>query len=259
MLLVDKYAYINGLKNVHSIEKIVFSIGSLLLLLALHNVYVTIWTFCLMTCIIIFFAKIPINYYFRLLVIPLFFIITSAISILFSFTKDLEGMQSFIWYSQIAYFSIFISQYNLETALNLIITSIGSVSCLYFLILTTSIQEICIVLRKCKAPLLFVELFELTYRFIFIFLDSMQQIFIAQNARLGYHTLKSSFHSLGVLITSLFQDIFHRSHALTLAMEARGGNHSEGYIYFMDHKKLNPMNWVLIGFVFLTNFIIALF
>lgn len=256
MLLIDKYAYINGLKDVHSSEKIIFSIGSLLLLLALHNTYVTIWTFCLMSSMIIFFAKIPFKYFSKLLAIPLFFIITSAVTILFSFSKSIEHV---IWNSKIANYYIFISSYSLETALNLIITSIGSVSCLYFLILTTSIQEICVVLRKCKVPLLFIELFELTYRFIFIFLNSMQQIFIAQNARLGYHTVKSSFHSLGVLITSLFQDVFHRSNTLSLAMEARGGNHSEGYNYFYNPQKINPINWFLIGLIFSINFIIVLF
>ncbi|MEK4227954.1 cobalt ECF transporter T component CbiQ [Solibacillus sp. FSL H8-0538] len=259
MLLIDKYAYINQLRNVHPLEKMIFALSSLLVLLLVKQPLVTTFIFFSMSGMIIFAAKIPVQYYCKLLVTPIFFITTSAVSVLFSFTTDIGQLTTIIWYTDIFYFNIFISHSSLDTAVHLIITAIGSISCLYFLILTTSINEICTVLRKCRVPILLIELIELTYQFIFIFLNSAHQIYIAQNARLGYHSLKKSFQSLAILVTSLFQDVLYRSHALSIAIEARCGNQYEVPIYFDEQKILNLYNWLyMLCYVFVLLYIATL-
>ena len=107
------------------------------------------------------------------------------------------------------------------TAARLFFKSLASVSCLYFLTFNTPVFEVLSVLRKLKVPKLFVELMGLIYRFIFLLLDTANMIYISQNSRLGYSTLKTSFSSLGKLITTLFISSYKRSQDIYNAMESR--------------------------------------
>ena len=111
--------------------------------------------------------------------------------------------------------------FSILTAARLFFKSLASVSCLYFLTLTTPIFEILSVLKKLKVPKLFVELMGLIYRFIFVLLDTANMIYISQNSRLGYSTLKTGFNSLGKLIANLFISSYKRSQDIYTAMESR--------------------------------------
>ena len=108
---------------------------------------------------------------------------------------------------------------------------LSSISCLYFLTLTTPVQAILQVLRKLKVPQLLIEITEITYRFIFVFLETALKIYQAQNSRLGYRTFKLWLHSLGLLISSLFITVFQRAKELTIAMDSRG---YAGEILYLD-------------------------
>lgn len=81
--------------------------------------------------------------------------------------------------------------------------------------------EISPVLARLKVPTIIIELMELMYRFIFLFLQTITQLYTAQHARLGYRTYRSSFQSLSLLISALFRSIFVRYQALSYAMAAR--------------------------------------
>lgn len=73
MLLIDKYAYLNKLAHVHPLEKMIFSLGLLLLSLILRDEQLSLITFFVMSAFIIFGAKIPLSYYVKLLLLPAFF------------------------------------------------------------------------------------------------------------------------------------------------------------------------------------------
>jgi cobalt/nickel transport system permease protein len=106
-------------------------------------------------------------------------------------------------------------------ATRLFLKSLASVSCLYFLTLTTPVFEVLSVLRKLKVPKLFIELMGLIYRFIFVLLDTANMIYISQNSRLGYSTMRNSYNSLGKLISALFISSYKRSQDIYTAMESR--------------------------------------
>lgn len=130
---------------------------------------VSLITFTVMSALIIFAARIPLSYYLKLLLLPGFFILSGTITILFSFTSKPTSISNIWWSWKAGNWQIFISDDSIGTAINLITVVFGSISCLYFLTLTTPITVILSVLRKLKVPSLLIDLIELTYRFIFIF------------------------------------------------------------------------------------------
>ncbi|MEB2299581.1 cobalt ECF transporter T component CbiQ [Lysinibacillus xylanilyticus] len=247
MLLIDKYAYMNKLASVHPLEKMTLSLGLLLLSLIMRDERISLITFIVMSAFIILGAKIPAKYYAKLLLLPGFFLLSSLASILISIAPATSTLPSTIWSFSLHHWTIFVGSASLVTAQQLFFIVLGSISCLYFLILTTSVQSICYVLRQWRLPTLFVELVELTYRFIFIFLDSMQKIHLAQQARLGYSSPMQWLRSVSMLIVALFVEMFQRSRELTNAMEARGGE----MVYWQEKASYNTKNWLGIAAIFI--------
>lgn len=247
MLLIDKYAYMNKLASVHPLEKMALSLGLLLLSLIMRDEQISLITYIVMSAFIIFGAKIPFTYYAKLLLLPGFFLLSSLVSIVISVAPISSSIPSHIWSYDIYAWTIFVGTASLATAQQLFFIVLGSISCLYFLILTTSVQSICYVLRKWRLPALFVELVELTYRFIFIFLDSMQKIHLAQQARLGYRTPLQWLRSVSMLIAALFAEMFQRSRELNNAMQARGGEP----VYWQEVVTYNKNNWFVMAGIFL--------
>lgn len=247
MLLIDKYAYMNKLASVHPLEKMLFSFGLLLLSLIMRDERISLITFIVMSAFIIIGAKIPVKYYLKLLLLPGFFLLSSLLSILISIAPAANELPAHIWAFSFNDWTIFVGNASLVTAKQLFFIVLGSVSCLYFLILTTSVQSICHVLRQCRIPALFVELVELTYRFIFIFLDSMQKIHLAQQARLGYHSPAQWLRSISMLIAALFAEMFQRSRELNNAMQARGGE----TVYWQENATYSMKNWLCIAAILL--------
>ncbi|MEY9979912.1 cobalt ECF transporter T component CbiQ [Lysinibacillus sp. RC79] len=247
MLLIDKYAYMNKLASVHPLEKMTLSLGLLILSLIMRDERISLITFIVMSAFIILGAKIPTKYYAKLLLLPGFFLLSSLVSILISIAPTTSALPTHIWSFSLNSWTIFIGSSSLVTAQQLFFIVLGSISCLYFLILTTSVQSICYVLRQWQLPTLFVELVELTYRFIFIFLDSMQKIHLAQQARLGYSSPMQWLRSVSMLIAALFVEMFQRSRELNNAMEARGGE----TVYWQDDVIYNTKNWAGIAAIFI--------
>ncbi|MFJ7735666.1 cobalt ECF transporter T component CbiQ [Lysinibacillus sp. NPDC097287] len=243
MLLIDKYAYMNKLASVHPLEKMTFSLGLLLLSLFIRDEHISLITFIVMSAFIILAAKIPFTYYAKLLLLPGFFLLSSIVTILVSIAPSSSVLPSHILDFQLSTWTIFIGTSSVATAQELFFIVLGSISCLYFLILTTSVQSICYVLRQWRLPVLFVELVELTYRFIFIFLESMQKIHLAQQARLGYHSPMQWLRSASMLIAALFSEMFQRSRELNNAMQARGGEP----VYWQETAAYSKKNWLCIA------------
>lgn len=236
-------------------EKMVFALSLLLFSLTVRDMAVSLITFTVMSALIIFVAKIPLSYYLKLLLLPGFFILSGTITILFSFTGKFTSISNIWWSWKIGNWQIFISDDSFGTVANLITVVFCSISCLYFLTLTTPITVILSVLRKLKVPSLLVDLIELTYRFIFIFLDTALAIHQSQASRLGYGSFRKGIRSLGLLISSLFLGVLQRSGQLTMAMNARG--YQENLSYIEDTYTYSSRNWliaiVILGSLILIN------
>lgn len=243
MLLIDKYAYFNRLKDVHPLEKMTFSMMMLIFSLMVQNIVVSLITFIVMSSFILFAAKIPFSYYVKLLLLPAFFLLSGLITILLSFDTIDTLPLSIAWSLKVGNWFIFITHDSIVKAIKLFFTVLGSISCLYFLTLTTPMTTIFDILRKWKIPKLLIELIELTYRFIFVFLETSHDIFLAQHSRLGYISIRQGIKSLGLLVSSLFIQVFQRSHQLTNAMNARC--YKDDLLFIQENYRYSMLNWII--------------
>jgi cobalt/nickel transport system permease protein len=215
---IDSYAYNNNLKTVHPVEKFLFSMITMVVCLQSPTVITPLIVLAFMAGGIIFRAGIPVRVFIKLMLVPFSFLLISVLTIAFSISTTTSGF----WLAQtINGLTIGINYPDLITAGHLFFKSLGSVSCLYFLALTTPLTEIIAVLNKMKVPVIITELMVLIYRFIFVFMETATSINRAQSSRLGYVTMKSSFHSMSCLFSALLGKVFVKSQELYNAMAAR--------------------------------------
>lgn len=230
MINIDTYAYSNTLKSVHPAEKFLFAMITLVVCLASPTVITPLIVLALMAGGIIIKAGIPARFFVKLMILPLSFVLASVLTIAFSISANPTGF----WLAQnVGGFTVGIRYPDLITAVHISIKSLGAVSCLYFLALTTPMTEIITVLDKMRVPAIITELMMLIYRFIFVFMEIATTIRRAQSSRLGYISTKSSFRSLSQLFSALFGKVFLKSRELFDTMSSRGYT---GEIRVLDKK-----------------------
>ena len=210
MITIDKLCYTSKLRYENAGEKFAFAVITLCICVMSRSAAVagilTVWK-----------GGIPLFHYIRYMMIPLAFLILSTLAIIFHLSRtpmDLFAIPVGNWYitSSIA---------TLQYALQLILTALASVSCLYFLSLSTPIPSILEVLRKIHCPRILIELMMLIYRFIFVLMNTASAIITSQNSRLGNRTYKTSLKSFSSMASVLLLRSFKRANALYDAMESR--------------------------------------
>lgn len=163
------------------------------------------------------YAGIPVGSYLRLLKIPSAFLLMSILGVVVVFNSP-DLLYSFRFFSMTAG----VSKASLSLATLLFWRVAGSVSALYFLILTTPMNQILRLLKKIHLPNVLIELMILVYRSIFIFLEAFQHMREFQTLRFGYEGRKSGFLSLGLMVRSLFAHIFLKHREMSIALELKG-------------------------------------
>lgn len=242
MISIDKLAYTSKLRYTNPMEKFLLSISTMFLCIALNRILISFIILLIMVCFTIIKGKIPVKTYFKLILLPISFLIMGIVTIAINV---LDNSDNVLFSFSIFSLNLGVTSNSLLSAVNIFFKALASVSCLYFLTLTTPIFEILIVLRRCKVPKLFVELMSLIYRFIFILLDTANMIFISQSCRLGYSSIKIGYKSMGKLITSLFISSYKRSQDMYTSMESRC---YDGEINLIEYEyKLSYKNVVLIA------------
>lgn len=109
--------------------------------------------------------------------------------------------------------------------------SLGGLTALLFLALTTPLPDIISLLRRCKLPDTLLDLMTLCYRTLFVLSETVHETFTAQSARLGHATIRLSLRSLGGMVANLFVQVWQRSQALHLAALSRN---NDGALRFLD-------------------------
>lgn len=216
MLLIDRYAYTNRLKDYNPQAKILLACGGLFLLRFIDNSYLYLLNIILMMILTIGVAKIPFKSYMRMLTIPMVFLLTSLVMIILS----INGAD-YIFYISLKSNRIGITMDSLREGLKLFITVISSLVSVYFLMLTTSIDNIIRALKKIGLPALIVELMILIYRSIFIFLEEAENIYLAQAMKFGYENKRNSLRSISLLISNLFIRVLIKHREMSIALECK--------------------------------------
>ncbi|EEW95380.1 cobalt ECF transporter T component CbiQ [Fusobacterium animalis] len=256
MISLDKVAYTSKLLKNNPSEKLLFSILTLFSCIFFNNILVSLIVLFIMYLSVTYLGGIENRLFFKLMSIPLIFLIIGVLTIIIVKLKPNQETLFKI--------TIFSSEYGITSktfmqGLTLMLKSLAAVSCLYFLILTTPVLDIFYCLEKLKLPKLLVEIISLVYRYIFLFIDVAQMIYISQDARLGYSTLKSSFNSSGRLVSSLFLTALKQANESFVCLEARCYT---GELEFIDKSYISSkrnivlilsINIVLIAIYFLTK------
>ncbi|WP_342306254.1 cobalt ECF transporter T component CbiQ [Methanolobus sp. ZRKC5] len=192
----------------------------------------------------IYFGKVPAKFYFKILAVPAGFVFVSVVIIAFFFG---EGANYFAF--DVFGYILGVNSQGLNMALLILARTIGGMSCLFFLSLTTPMIELFAVLKKAKFPDSFVEIAMMMYRYIFVFLDVAMGIKYAQTVRLGYRDFKTSFRSTVMLGASLFIRSWEQGEKLYLSMNSRC---YDGKLMVYDEKRPVKMPELLLTGAYFT-------
>lgn len=216
---LDQYAHQNGLGDVHPGEKLSFGFFTMLICMISPSPRIAVIVVLIMAAITIGKGCIPFSFYIKMLSIPFGFLVISIAAIGVS---ALPTGEVGLWSLQVGTIRMGITAASLQRAAGIFIRSFGSISCLYFMILTTPMVDILTLLKKLHFPQLLIEMISLIYRFIFVLLETADRIRIAQASRLGYENIRNGYRSLGMLTTALFLGAYKRAENVYMALEARG-------------------------------------
>lgn len=217
MIVIDKLCYRSGLRYVNAGEKLAFAVVTLLICVVSRSLMVAGITFVVNGFLTVKKGRIAAKEYARLLALPFTFIILSTLAIMVNIAKvPLDA-----YAIPVGSFFITGSRHSLLFGVQLTVTAMGGVSCLYFLSLSTTMTDLLGALGRLGCPQLLRELILLIYRFIFILLETAGAIMIAQKSRLGNRDFRTSAGSFGKMGAALLLRAFKRSNALYDAMEAR--------------------------------------
>lgn len=138
------------------------------------------------------------------------------------------------------------------------VTSQGAMSALYLiarvettatlsllLVLCTRWADVLKALRVLRVPVIFVVILGMTYRYIFVILETAQNMFEARKSRLigrlsGGERRRLAVANVGVLLTKSFN--LHSE--VYLAMQSRG---FRGEVYVLDDFAMHGRDWLALG------------
>lgn len=227
---LDILSHNNQLRQLSPRHKLWFAL--IVLMIALIARPIALCTIALwMSIWIVIYARIPCKIYLRLLSVAIAFWLTSIPAFVIAGIELSE--QSKIQSDALSGLSIgsyyfYFSQHGLLQAGSIFTRTVSTVSCLYFLLLTTPFTDILQVMRQLKCPEILTELLLLMYRFIFILLSTANDLWVAQQSRNGYRTYRRWFYSLSLLVSQLFRKTMENYQQFVLSTASRGFNGTFG-------------------------------
>jgi len=214
---VDSYAYTNKLAKTSPATKMFLAASMLLLSVLSPYSIVPIIVFAASLTLILAVAKIPAHFYFDLLIYPLVFAALSCIFIALFFGTGAALVEiPFPWFTWTIYTN------GITTALTTFFRVLGGVSSLFFLVLTTTMNDLFISLRKIYVPKVLVEMSLLIYRYIFVFMEVASKMTTAQKLRLGQTGYLNRLRQTALLVANLFVRTLEQGERTFTAMNARG-------------------------------------
>ncbi|MDW8404634.1 cobalt ECF transporter T component CbiQ [Chloroflexus sp.] len=218
--VIDRYAFANRLRAVDPAQKAGLAVLVILLCLTLDRPLVGWLALGWMLAVAIWYARIPWRVVIAVLGAESTFLALSVIGIAVSVSFDQPVAAR--WMTSLGPLWLSVSNESLQTALRLLSRALGSAAALNVLILTTPLVDLIELLRRLRAPALLIEVMTLSYRAIFVLLDTLEQMVTAQTARLGYASWRATLRSSALLGSRLFVVAYQRSQALETALHARG-------------------------------------
>ncbi|GBG58328.1 cobalt ECF transporter T component CbiQ [Sporomusaceae bacterium FL31] len=217
MLYLDYVAYNNKLVRVSIQEKLLLGGGCLLLALFFPQPQVLSAIILLMHMIMLG-AGVPVRFLLHLWLAPLGFVLLSLVSIVLDWGSQPWADQANI---KIAHYYIWLAPHGLSVASKLFMRCAAGTSCLFMIATTTPIVHIAAFMARLRWLHSSMEIVLLTYRFIFILLETAGRMLDAQQSRLGYANRRQSLQSFAALTANLGGKSLNRASQLSIALQAR--------------------------------------
>jgi cobalt/nickel transport system permease protein len=220
--IIDQYAYNNRIRSVEPAYKAGLAFTVLLLCLVLNEPLVGIVAVGWMYLLAVRLAGLSARTFGRVLVAETTFLMLTTIGVVISLSlTDPRGISTWAWHLGPIWVSS--SPDSLYQGVALVTRALGAASAMNFLALTTPLVDLVDLCRRWHVPVLLIDLMTLIYRFIFVLLESLNRMYMAQDSRLGYTTsYYRAMSSAGLLGSRLFIDGYQRSRRLQTALESRG-------------------------------------
>lgn len=218
--VIDQYAFANRLRAVDPLHKAALAGMTILLCLILDRPLVGWLALAWMVTVTVWYARVPLRVAGAVIGAESAFLALSVIGIAVSVGSEPPPAALLaipfgpLWLSA--------TGASVQTALHVLGRALGSAAALNGLILTTPLIDLIELLRRLRAPVLLIELMALSYRALFVLLDTLDQMVTAQTARLGYASWRATMRSSALLGSRLFIVAYQRSQALEVALTARG-------------------------------------
>ena len=239
---IDRFAYTNVLARTSPTTKIFFAASMLILSVLSPSPIVPITVFLIATLLIVTVAQIPGRFYLDLFIYPALFAAVSCVFIALFFGNGTPLAEiAFPWFKWTIYNN------GITTAFTTFFRVLGAVSATFFLVLTTSMNDIFISLRKIHVPKILIEISLLVYRYIFVFMEVASKMNTAQKLRLGQSGWLKRIRSTSLLAGNLFIRTLEQGERTFVAMDARG---YDGNIRVLEDQP-KPSKTILAGILVL--------
>lgn len=215
-MYLDYIAYHNKIAQVSIQEKLSLGGGCLLLALVFPQAQV-LSAVILMMHLVMLGAGVPARFLLQLWLAPLGFLLLSLGSLILDWGSQPWGDQSF----KIANYYIWLAPHGLSSAWNLLLRGAAGTSCLFMIATTTPVAHIAAFMARLRWLRSIMEIVLLTYRFIFVLLETAGSMLAAQQARLGYANHRQAFRSYSALTANLGEKSLSRASQLSVALQAR--------------------------------------
>ncbi|WP_414733301.1 cobalt ECF transporter T component CbiQ [Acetobacterium carbinolicum] len=219
--MIDRFAHTNKLNNANPTVKVVVSLVMLLSVFFINEPLYMAGVFGVMVGCTLLWAKIPVRIYLHTLIFDSLFIIPGALALLFTIASGSRGSGDYLFAFNFFQFTIGITATNLVLASLVFCRAMAGVSCMLFLIYTTPVMQIAGVMKKAHISNTFLEIFVLTYRFIFDYWDKLKVMATAQELRFGYRNLKVAIQSIAMMLSNLFLMAIQSYEEMTQTLELK--------------------------------------
>ncbi|MEG2074825.1 MAG: cobalt ECF transporter T component CbiQ, partial [Angelakisella sp.] len=169
--------------------------------------------------------------YLSLMSLPAAFLLLGGLAILWNYSAIATGIVNIRFFGGY----LILTAEAKKTAILVMSRALASVSCLYFLSLSTPMSEILSTLRRAHLPPVVIELTVLMYRYIFIMLATYHSMKDSAASRLGFGTNLQALRTTGKIYGNLLASSYRKAGGCFDAMESRCYN---GKIRFLETAKM---------------------
>lgn len=212
-MLIEQAAYASRWRPVCPGAKAAFALAGLIAAFVAATPAAALLVAALLALAAVAGAGVGLGLYLRVALPATGFLALSCLSLLVSLAGD--GAGGIVW--QLAPDAA-------PRIAELAARSLAALAAMLFLVLSTPLSDLIVLLRRLRVPEVLLDLMVLCYRMLFVFSEAFHDTLTAQQARLGFVSTRRSLHTLGLLAASLAAQVWLRARHLHLAAQARNGD-----------------------------------